>query len=101
MTGEFLSMHGSFLFICGLALGFVLRSRNLKAPPQSAPPKWNDTPWSEITRIDGDSAFAPQLANLHKALLHPQDPEAACVCAKTRVPVRGGASNRAEPRLTL
>ncbi len=84
MTGEFLLMHGSFLFICGLALGFVIRRRSLKVLPQSASTIWNDTPWSEITRIDGDAAFAPQLANLHKALLHPQP---AAVCVKTRAPV--------------
>ncbi len=61
-------MHGSFLFICGLALGFVFRSRSLKAPLQSAPPTWNDVPWSEITRMDGDAAFSPQLVNLRHAL---------------------------------
>jgi hypothetical protein len=86
MTAVFLSLHGSFLFICGLALGFVLRSRSLKAPPQSASPTWNDAPWSEITRIDGDAAFAPQLVKLHKALLHPRNPEGACVNAKTLAP---------------
>jgi hypothetical protein len=87
MTGEFLSLHGSFLFICGLALGFVLRSRSLKAHPPSALATWNDAPWSEITRIDGDAPFAPQLVNLHKALLHPQEPVAACISAKARAPV--------------
>jgi hypothetical protein len=89
MTGEFLSTH-AFLFICGLALGFVLRSRDLKAAPQPASPTWaapigasatwNDVPWSEITRIDGDTAFAPQLVKLHEALLHPRSVDAAA-CA--------------------
>jgi hypothetical protein len=91
-------MHGSLLFICGLALGFVFRSRGPRSgdtrpvqQSETASHAWHDLPskaatWTDTTWIDGDAAFSPQLVNLHHAL-QPTSVEAVCTSAKTRAPL--------------
>ena len=94
MTGLFLSTHGSFLFLCGLGLGFVFRSRNprfgftraarqLEAGHEAT---WNAVTWTDTAWIDSDPAFSPQLLNLHHALRQHESAEIQHACVKRRTP---------------
>ena len=98
MTGEFLSMHGPFLLLCGIALGLVFRSRvpryegiRLASHTETGAHAWNDLKWAERDWVDGDAAsFSPQLASLYNAL-NADHANAAQVRAKNPTPVREGA----------